>query len=59
MTLLGDRAWRLPAWLDRLLPRFDLEGDERPDRPSEPRERERRPARFPSGQPAPADAREG
>ena len=25
MTLLGDRAWALPAWLDRALPR-DLAG---------------------------------
>ena len=28
MTLLGDRAWWLPAWLDRLLPRIELEGGE-------------------------------
>jgi RND superfamily putative drug exporter len=27
MTLLGDRAWTLPAWLDRLLPRISLEGE--------------------------------
>ncbi|MBB1482980.1 MMPL family transporter [Tessaracoccus sp. MC1865] len=27
MTLLGDRAWWLPAWLDRLLPTFDVEGE--------------------------------
>ena len=27
MTLLGDRAWRLPSWLDRLLPRVSLEGE--------------------------------
>jgi RND superfamily putative drug exporter len=27
MTLLGDRAWRLPAWLDRVLPRIALEGE--------------------------------
>jgi RND superfamily putative drug exporter len=26
MTLLGDRAWWLPSWLDRRLPRVDLEG---------------------------------
>jgi RND superfamily putative drug exporter len=25
MELLGDRAWWLPAWLDRLLPRLDVE----------------------------------
>ena len=30
MTLLGDRAWTLPAWLERVLPRISLEGD-RPD----------------------------
>lgn len=40
MALLGRRAWRLPRWLDRLLPNVDIEGerlvepprDERPDR---------------------------
>ena len=26
MSLLGHRAWWLPAWLDRLLPVIDLEG---------------------------------
>ena len=26
MSLLGHRAWWLPAWLDRLLPTIDLEG---------------------------------
>ena len=26
VALLGDRAWRLPAWLDRLLPNVALEG---------------------------------
>jgi RND superfamily putative drug exporter len=26
MSLLGARAWWLPAWLDRLLPTIDLEG---------------------------------
>jgi RND superfamily putative drug exporter len=28
MTLLGDRAWWLPAWLDRRLPRISLEGEQ-------------------------------
>jgi putative drug exporter of the RND superfamily len=53
MTLLGDRAWWLPGWLDRLLPRIHLEGDgER-----EPRsERERRRAPLPPARPAPAEA---
>ena len=27
MTLLGERAWWLPKWLDRLLPVFDVEGE--------------------------------
>jgi putative drug exporter of the RND superfamily len=48
MTLLGDRAWWLPAWLDRLLPRLDLEGREAPH------ERERRRGPLPSSRPAPA-----
>lgn len=26
VTLLGDRAWWLPAWLDRILPNISLEG---------------------------------
>jgi len=26
MELLGDRNWWLPRWLDRLLPRIDVEG---------------------------------
>jgi RND superfamily putative drug exporter len=26
MELLGDRNWWLPGWLDRLLPRLDVEG---------------------------------
>jgi RND superfamily putative drug exporter len=26
MGLLGERAWWLPGWLDRLLPRIDVEG---------------------------------
>ncbi|MFG6504689.1 MMPL family transporter [Microbacterium sp. P05] len=27
MTLLGDKAWWMPRWLDRLLPHFDVEGE--------------------------------
>ncbi|MFD8966905.1 MMPL family transporter [Streptomyces sp. NPDC059568] len=27
MTLLGARAWALPAWLDRALPNVDVEGE--------------------------------
>ena len=26
VTLLGDRAWWLPSWLDRILPNVSLEG---------------------------------
>ena len=26
VTLLGDRAWWLPGWLDRILPNVSLEG---------------------------------
>jgi RND superfamily putative drug exporter len=32
MTLFGDRAWRLPRWLDRLLPNLDVEGEKLVDR---------------------------
>ena len=28
MQLFGDRAWWLPAWLDRILPRLHVEPDE-------------------------------
>jgi RND superfamily putative drug exporter len=27
MYLLGEKAWWLPAWLDRLLPNVDVEGE--------------------------------
>ncbi|MFV0428362.1 MAG: MMPL family transporter [Arachnia sp.] len=27
LALLGDRAWHLPAWLDRIIPSFDVEGE--------------------------------
>jgi RND superfamily putative drug exporter len=26
LSMLGDRAWWLPRWLDRLLPNLDVEG---------------------------------
>jgi RND superfamily putative drug exporter len=26
MNLLGERAWYMPAWLDRILPRLNVEG---------------------------------
>jgi putative drug exporter of the RND superfamily len=28
MALMGDRAWWLPRWLDRLLPKISVEGDD-------------------------------
>jgi RND superfamily putative drug exporter len=27
MALMGDKAWWMPRWLDRLLPHFDIEGE--------------------------------
>jgi RND superfamily putative drug exporter len=27
LYLMGDRAWWLPRWLDRLLPNVDVEGE--------------------------------
>jgi putative drug exporter of the RND superfamily len=38
MELLGDRNWWLPRWLDRLLPRIDVEGghEEGGDEPTAP-----------------------
>ncbi|NUT26064.1 MAG: MMPL family transporter, partial [Streptomyces sp.] len=27
LALLGDKAWWLPKWLDRILPRVDVEGE--------------------------------
>jgi len=29
LALLGDRAWGLPGWLDRLVPRLQVEGGRR------------------------------
>jgi putative drug exporter of the RND superfamily len=26
MSILGDRAWWIPRWLDRILPKLDIEG---------------------------------
>ena len=44
VMLLGDRAWWLPAWLDRLLPNVSLEGkedggDDEPRPPAQTEER--------------------
>jgi putative drug exporter of the RND superfamily len=45
MELLGDRNWWLPGWLDRLLPRLDVEGG--------PAAAEPRPAEEPTEEPEP------
>ena len=41
MTLLGDRAWWLPRWLDRITPNIQLEGGT--PTPAEPKPRETTP----------------
>ena len=35
-ALLGKSAWWLPRWLDRLLPRIDVEGEDLTDHPATP-----------------------
>jgi RND superfamily putative drug exporter len=40
MALLGRHAWYLPAWLNRLLPNVDVEGDSLRRRPSVERQAE-------------------
>lgn len=35
LALLGRRAWRIPGWLDRVLPRVDVEGESLGRRPSQ------------------------
>jgi putative drug exporter of the RND superfamily len=42
MELLGDRNWWLPRWLDRILPKIDVEGHAEPV-PEDELERERTP----------------
>src|SRR3954454_4761943 len=54
MSLLGDRAWWLPRWLDRIIPTIELEGSDEvvevpeapqaPEAPPAPHEDERQPA---------------
>jgi RND superfamily putative drug exporter len=41
LFLLGDRAWKLPAWLDKIIPTVDVEGEglvglEAPEAPEVP-----------------------
>ncbi|MET8686146.1 MMPL family transporter [Streptomyces sp. NPDC004732] len=51
LALLGERAWRLPGWLDRILPHVDIEGEKLA--PAEPSQ-----APGLHGQPSPAADRE-
>ncbi|MFC8455191.1 MMPL family transporter [Kitasatospora sp. NPDC057223] len=48
LALLGDKAWWLPKWLDRILPRVDVEGEgldhHREERAPAPDHTEREPA---------------
>lgn len=37
MSMLGDRVWWMPVWLDRLLPHLDVEGSALVDRQRTPR----------------------
>ncbi|MFD3942179.1 MMPL family transporter [Streptomyces sp. NPDC058579] len=50
MVLLGSRNWWLPAWLDRILPRVDIEGT------PTPAPRARACTAKPAAQPSEADA---
>ena len=36
MFLLGERAWKIPGWLDRILPKVDVEGESLKDATDEP-----------------------
>jgi RND superfamily putative drug exporter len=38
MALLGDRAWWFPEWLDRIVPKISLEGEDLKKEPAEERE---------------------
>jgi RND superfamily putative drug exporter len=35
LSLLGDRAWFFPQWLDRITPKVDIEGDSLQVKPAE------------------------
>ncbi|MDT9593099.1 MMPL family transporter [Nocardioides zeae] len=44
MYLMGEKAWWLPSWLDRILPRVDVEGESLERGPDPHRVEERTPA---------------
>lgn len=49
MALLGDKAWWMPKWLDRLTPNMDVEGAALSVKMSEKIQRERESAAVDSG----------
>ena len=49
MALLGDRAWWMPKWLDRLTPNMDVEGAALSEKMSEKIQYERESAATDSG----------
>jgi len=53
LTLLGERSWYIPRWLDRLLPNITIEPPHERDEPLE-REREESDAAGTLGAPGPA-----
>ena len=40
LTLLGDRAWSFPKWLDRITPKVDIEGESLRTEPPKPTKKE-------------------
>ena len=38
MSILGDRAWWIPGWLDKILPKLDIEGTGMTDQQPPPRD---------------------
>ena len=49
MALLGDKAWWMPKWLDRLTPNMDVEGAALTEKMSENIQHERESAATDSG----------
>ena len=49
MALLGDRAWWMPKWLDRLTPNMDVEGAALSEKMSEKIQHERESVATDSG----------
>jgi RND superfamily putative drug exporter len=49
MALVGDASWKLPAWLDRLLPNLDIEGESLQRRLADRSAGDERPDPVPAG----------